>query len=101
MGAYSRLGAYYFSLPSGWALIRGWALNRINKVILHFSCLPSCIELFKAENASITNFVGFQNLHLTLSDRTVLHSVSGQLCRLICTLGVRAFSCAVSGVSHF
>ena len=29
---YSRLGTYYLFLPSGWALIRGWALYRINTV---------------------------------------------------------------------
>ena len=33
LGAYSRLGAYYLFLPTGWALIQGWALNRINTVI--------------------------------------------------------------------
>ena len=31
-GTYSRLGAYYLFLPLGLALIRGWALNRINTV---------------------------------------------------------------------
>ena len=31
-GAYSRLGAYKLFLPTGWAPIRGWALNRINTV---------------------------------------------------------------------
>ena len=32
-GAYSRLGAFKLFLPSGWALIRDWTLNRINTVL--------------------------------------------------------------------
>ena len=32
MGANSRLGAYSIFLPSGWALIRGWPLIRIDTV---------------------------------------------------------------------
>ncbi len=28
-----RLGAYYLFLPSRWALIRSWVLNRINTVL--------------------------------------------------------------------
>ena len=31
--AYSRLGVYYLFLPLEWALIRGWALIRINTLI--------------------------------------------------------------------
>ena len=34
VGAYLRLGAYKIFLPIGWAIIRGWALNRINTVCL-------------------------------------------------------------------
>ena len=34
MGAYLRLGAYQLFLPSGWAIIRGWALNLINTVVV-------------------------------------------------------------------
>ena len=31
-GGVLEAGAYKLILPSGWALIRGWALNRINTV---------------------------------------------------------------------
>ena len=34
VGAYLRLGAYQLFLPSGWAIIRGWALNLINTVVV-------------------------------------------------------------------
>ena len=35
--AYLMLGAYYFFLPIGWTVFRGWGLNRINTVtVLRF-----------------------------------------------------------------